>query len=888
MEGHAALFAIHGSGSGLVWSNTMKSLETLLAKIPRSAQARLVSNGVACWIVYPQPLSVSFFQSLSDMGGWMLAEEDKHCLWFFPQSTVMLGLGRLHNWARLNPITAAVTLFEASLVVGENFSFSLAVKDEQNKLGVEYPKRLMIRVTPHLRELGRSMPGLDFKQSQMQDGLAGKWFDMESSEQVSVPASTSWFWIIKPIGSRQDKGFGKGWRLYLDRMEALLQQNKIMFMYGEDHTLILKVSSLRTLGRLTEDLMLMAMDKHGGAWPCTYMAMELGDVSFTPDLPRKYQHLMEALEANVLYMPLTTIFQVASPRIVPVDSRYSISHNKIADLFQVKILSQQGGRRQGSLNILLPTALVSGPESPCFYCGLRSHLPRSCPTRKFDVARLSVSRLDRLALLNMDDLPRILQELGTHLGENLIQGIAAVLDERNDLSTALGAVFEVNMICQLRTMSLVWRAKGKAWPHGLNDLKDKDDDLMWSALDSLRIGNMERALSQVEQFILKAQKNYQPRLLQGFLAMERDECKRALGYWREAESLSYTSLQRSYAQLLQGRLAEVQGNFQEALFLYAKALGESPGFLQARYRQAVCLVKSGFLAEAQGMLRDLIQSDPNYFSIILLDPELEGGRTTILSDLWDVWADAQERAAETIGSVENLPDLLATWLPSGHEQYQYFYKRITSLDMYTGINNFVASARLVRGTLAIRDEIRAWVKKDIKELGEQRTKILDRLQEIQREASWFPFPRLQRSFNQIFNHCVEQVQVTGEMDLHVPEKFRKAHEAMHEAQTGLEKLERKLVFLQSIRNSILFMLLSGKYLLLFELGALVLSGLVSFVLLYALPQQSFFGYNLRKNPWQILNLSLIFFSFLAVLCTVLRAVSQFDTYMNKVLDKKKS
>lgn len=865
----------------------MKSLETLLAKIPRSAQARLVSNGVLCWIVYPLPLSVSFFQSLSDIGGWMVAEEDKHSLWFFPQPTVMVGLGRLHNWARLNPITASITVFEASLVVGDNFSLSLAVKEEQNKLSVEYPKRLVIRVTPHLRELGRSMPGLDFKQSQLPDGLTGKWFDLESSEQISVSATMNWFWIIKPIGSRQDKAFGKGWRMYLDRIESVLQQNKITFMQGEDHSLLLKVSSLRILGRLVEEMMLMAIDTHGGAWPCTYMAMELGDIPFTPDLPRKYQHLMEALEANVLYMPLTTIFQIASPRIMAVDSRYSMGHNKITDLFQVKVLSQQGGRRQGSLNILLPTALVSGPEAPCFYCGLRSHLPRACPSRKFDTARLSVSCLDRLALLNMDSLPQLLHDLGKHLSANLMQGIPAVLGERSDVATVLGALFEVNMICQLRTMSLVWRAKGKAWPHGISDLKDKDDDLMWAALDSLRIGNMDRALSQVEQFVLKAQKNYQPRVLQGFLAMERDEFKRALGHWREAESLSYTSLQRSYAQLLQGRLAEVQGNFQEALFLYAKSLGESPGFLQARYRQAVCLVKSGFLAEAQGMLRDLIQNDANYFSIILLDPELEGGRTTILSDLWDVWADGQERAAEIIGSVESLPELLATWLPAKHEQYQYFYKRITGLDMYNGINNFVASARLVRGTLAIRDEIRAWVKKDIKELSEQRTKVLDRLQEIQHEASWFPFPRLQRSFNQIFNHCVEQMQITGEMDLHVPEKYHIAHEAMREAKNDLEKLESKLVFLQGVRNAILFLLLSGKYLLFFELGALLLSGIVSATFFYWQPIQTFLGYDLRKDRWIVLNISLILFSFLAVLCAALRTISQFDAFLYKVLNKDK-
>jgi hypothetical protein len=54
-------------------------------------------------------------------------------------------------------------------------------------------------------------------------------------------------------------------------------------------------------------------------------------------------------------------------------------------------------------------------------------------------------------------------------------------------------------------------------------------------------------------------------------------------------------------------------------------VNESPRFSQARYRQAVCLIKSGYLNEAQALIRELIRVEPDYFSAVLLDPELEGG-----------------------------------------------------------------------------------------------------------------------------------------------------------------------------------------------------------------------------------------------------------------------
>lgn len=864
----------------------MNSLATLLAKVPRGSSSRLVSNGIACWICYPQPLPVSFFQTLTDMGGWSVAEDGTQCLWFFPDPTVMIGLARLHSWARLNPISAAVTVFECSLIVGEKFDQSLAVKTELTKLEIGFSKRLTVRVTAQLREMGRGMTGIGFKQTPLLDGLIGKWFDLEPSEQISVSTSTNWLWLIRPIGTRQDKVFTKGWRVFFDRIEPMLVQNKVVYQHGEDHVLMLKISSLRTLARLIVEMMTLAGSKDAHVWPCEYVIMEMDLNSFTPDFPRKMEHVFEALEAGALYMPLSTIFQISDSRLNPVESRFSLSHTKITDFFQTQVSGEGGTKRHGSLNILLPSALLSGSESPCFYCGLRSHSPEICPSRRLQPANVMVSQMARFGRIGLDALPSLFQTLGNSLSTNMVQVLSNLLMDKGDQATIIGALFEINQTCQLRMMNLVWRAKGKEWPGGLDDLREPGDELLWVAFDSMRMGNTDRALRQIDQYVLKAQKNYQPRLLQGFMAMERGELKRVVAYWEEGEALAYTPLQRSYIQFLLARLKEVQGHYQEAVMLYGKAQRESPRFLQARYRQAVCLIKSGFLAEAQGMLRDLINSDPDYFSIMLLDPELEGGRTPILADLWDVWNEAREQAAEIIGKVEHLPDLLSKWLPQDHDAYQGFSERIQGLSVHAGIGNYVATAKLVRGTLMIRNEIQARVKKDIKDLGATRKVLYERLVEIQHEASWFPFPRLLSSFNTLFNHCGEQLQMIGQLDLYVPDKFRRAHDAVRDASEDLKKLEQNLLFLQTVRNAVLFALLSGKYLLYFELAALVASGAISLGLFQFIPTQTVLGRDLRQDRWLVLNICLIFFSFFAVVGAAVRASSHFESYKNRILDSR--
>lgn len=141
------------------------------------------------------------------------------------------------------------------------------------------------------------------------------------------------------------------------------------------------------------------------------------------------------------------------------------------------------------------------------------------------------------------------------------------------------------------------------------------------------------------------------------------------------------------------------------------------------------------------------------------------------------------------------------------------------------------------------------------------------------------------SFNKLFNSCGEGVSLIGHLDLYVPEKFRQGHEAMRMAEANLGKLEKKLLLLQGVRNGILFLLLSGKYLLVFEIIALLLAGGLSLGLYYLAPDQVVMGRNLRQDRWLILNVTLIFFSFLAFVATAIKAASRFESYKNEILDK---
>ncbi len=864
----------------------MPSLETLLAKIPKAGRARLVCNGYACWVVHGQELASTFFQALSETGGWSLVQEPQQSLWFFPNISVLFGLIRLHNWSRLHAASTALIVFDASLVVDENLSQSLNVKPELANLTYEFPKRMIIRVNARLRDQGRNLPGVAFKQTVATDGLPGEWYDLGASEQLTPTVNLQWLGLIRPLGNREDKRTGKGWRDYLERLDPILSKNKVAHLQGEDMALVLRISSLEKMRAVLFDLLGILEDNQNVLWPCLYLFVESADANFAPDLPRRLRHIWEQLEPNAVHLPLVTVFQLADSRIQAVDCRYSLKNSKITDLFQVVLLSRGASRVHGTLNVFLPASLVMGGRRPCFYCGMRSHEPQQCPSKALFPTNLNVLALARVAQMNLAEMPALMERLEKALGDAPLQTIPELLVGRSPEAVVIQAVFDVNIHLQLRMAQMVWRARGKDWPRGIEESGGAVEESLIQAMESLRTGNPERALERLDQALLRARRNYQPRVLLGFLYMERDEPKRAAEFWEEALTLAYTPLQRVYLLLLLGRLREVLGDFNEAIRVYSRAHRESAGFFAARYRQAVCMLKSGFINESLGFFREIVVQDPDIFSMLLLDPELEVGRTHLHALLWDLWSDAQAQREEIIGNVQNLNDLLRQWLPEKHPSYKMFHDRIQSISSYIGINNYVAVAKMLHGALAIKNDIKNRVKKDIDEMYQKRESILSRLNEIYREASWFPFPSMLAKFTQVFNTSIRDLELVNQLDLHVPEKFHQGHEALERAEEGLEFLERQLLWLQGVRNGTLFLLLAGRYLLVFELLALLLAAGVAFGLALLVPPNTTLGQIIHADRWQVLNVCIVVLSFVAVVLTALRASSRFEAYRDEVLRAK--
>ncbi len=297
---------------------------------------------------------------------------------------------------------------------------------------------------------------------------------------------------------------------------------------------------------------------------------------------------------------------------------------------------------------------------------------------------------------------------------------------------------------------------------------------MWQALDSLRAGQIENAEQFVSQALLRYSRGYQPRALQGFLAMEAGDWIKAVYYWQEAGRLSYTAMQRGYFFYLQGRAMEMQGDYQKAIGLYKMSGKECPKWMDPEYRQGVCMVKMGFADQGMSLFTILMRAEPAVFNRILMDPELERGRIHVLSGLWRPWTEAGEAAAQALEGLSALSGSLAIHFPP-EDAYSRRHRPNPGIRHNRGVKNYVASRRWCRGSKPCATTSRPrWKKRYQHPVG---AGPIRELKNIQREAAWFPFPSCCGISTgiQLLRRKLNWMRTTI---LRVPENFRKSQEAL--------------------------------------------------------------------------------------------------------------
>lgn len=859
----------------------MYNLSSLLKSLPKINRSRMVVSGWGLWIVWPDTLNQAVGHTLKDYGGLSVVEENNQALWWFSSSEVLRAVARLQVWSRMGRSALFFEIFPVTFMVGYGLETSLSVPAELVNQKVPLPEGFEVWVHPKLEQEVRVIPGLNLEAGNPEPGMANAgWKLLNADQSLDYETVRGWYFLIKPLGRMQEKDSVLGWRAFFKEVQETLQRLRIKYISDEtEWFVIFPVENMRMLRTLCKEMLELVQnikaDPEKTYWPSVMAAIQQKGLPFTNELPRKFNLDWSKLAPDFPHLQyrdallLTEWFNVNQ-------LRYGSEHDSMDSWCNISL---KGGSEEagGSMEVALPRNLLMGSGEGCFYCGLRSHEAADCPSRT--LRGFKESPWDQMATLDLDDLNKGIQELDTIMEGDNAQTVSDLLMAGKGVPQIIvRAIFAINASAQYRTLQLVWRSRGKEWPTGLRQLAPSEGKFIWKALKTVLDGELEEAEVMLKQAGLKYSRSYQPPSLRGFVSVELGDLHQGHFYWEESERLSYTPLQRGFFLYLQARAKEVEGEINEAAGLYREAHETSPGWLDPMYRHAVCLVKMGFIGQALDVFYDLVDQDANMFNRLLVDPELDRGRIHLMAALWEKWNEAERVFKDDKERLDKLTGDLGKWFESDHEFFDKGHKRIEELRRMAETRNFVSFKMLAQGLEDLTQDLGKEVDLEIDRMRERVKEYQRRLMEIQKEASWFPFPRLLREFNREFNSCVERINWINSQHLKSAEVFRRAQRYVQEVDENLSSLIGRLVTLRIVRDGTLFTLILGRNFIWFEIIGLGLA-------LLAIPAFLWFTKGMENNwlveiitkqKWEVQKALVLILSILALAFAAIKSALAFE------------
>lgn len=804
----------------------MDKLQTMIDKMPKLSDSRMVTNGFCVWVICRGDLNPAIPQTLTDYGGMLVTEDRGQSLWFFFSTDVILALARLEVWARFNPLPVFTQVIPAKLLLGLKLEVTATMGASLANQEASPSSELEVWVHPKVRKLVATLPGIEFEKTQTITGLANvDWMLLQADPRLPYQSSLGWYGILKPLGNPLDKKFLAGWREFFAELELIMKQMKLKFVI-HDFFVIFPLESLRQLRLWCKEFLVLVRDLKATQpekyWPCVMAMVDSKGLNFNAELPKKVRLDWEQLVPDFPHLSYRTAFLLGDGFKIN-DVRFSVDSANFEDWSNVA-LAEDFDENVGALQVELPARLVTGQETHCFYCGLRSHNMTECPSRQLRELRLDI--WDKIANLDFEVMSSALSDVDKTLADDPEGGLNLLLTGGGADRLLMQALFEINVPAQLRMMLISWRSTAKDYPRALVQLAPPDSGGHWEGMNLMLEGELvqaDRALAQTE---LKNPRDYKCRTIHGFVAMERGDPGKALALWQECEMMSPTPFLQAYHLYLQGRCMEVQGRLQQASTLYKQASMVSTRWFDTIYRQGVCLVKMGFAEQAMGFFEDLFARDSNMFNRVLIDAELERGHLHLLNSLYSPWIEAENRAKEESLALNDLHRDVGKWFPEDHPFTKEVWERSEQLEELAQIKNFVAYARVVQGRKQLNIDFQERIELEGKRLRERYINGMEKLRVIEGEASWFPFPRLLTEFNKDFNFCARNLNWAMKQPFQTAENFLRASALADKIDKHMENLETKMKTLKIVRDSTLFVLILGKAFFWIELIGITLAAIL--------------------------------------------------------------
>ena len=865
----------------------MAQIDKLLGQMRPPSDERMRADGFVLWMAWQGELNPVVSQFMQEYGAITVESAEDQALLFFFSTNVFMAAARLESWSRFDATRLTIVIMPSTLTMGGSRSFRLDMAPELRDQGLLIPESFAIWVHPDAAAQAVSVPGISLEEQKAPSTLAAlTWKQMRVDTRLPYQAPVGWYAILRPLGNPLDKEFQAGWRSLFEEVEKILQRNKFRYTI-HDFFLMFPLENPRQFKTWVQNYLELIAELREKApesyWPCVLAVVNKKGLGFNNDLPSKAGLDWDQLAADHPYMTFRNALALGDEFAIH-EVRFATG-NGPEDWCNVS-LQRTEGQGSSSIPLLMSPTLSLGDFPVCFYCGQHSHVFTDCPTRTLPERDKDIWR--RVAGFDfpmMKDGVRSLEEAVKTRGGDALPEILG----QDDAAGVIGrAIFDINHPLQLRSLGQLWRVRSSSASQVASDLLDMDNHPIWDILKAYPTtedkGATERAL---QGLLSRYPRDFRIKSLLGFIALERGDPDKAASLWKDAENMAPAGFPQALHIVLQARALECSGKVIQAIPLYDTAARTAPSWYFPVYRRIVCQVKTGFADTALNQLDELLKADANYFNMAILDSEMERGQIQIISGLGTVWAVTEQQMSDENAMLDRLQKEIPLWFTPDHPFAEQATDRIQRLKDLARYKNYVPYVAAIHGRIALERDMQQIISRESRDFRNKFKGYLDKLTYIQKEAAWFPFPRIMVEFNRNYNICAASLNWAMQSNLHTPEAFRRALVMSTEEDERIERLEKRLKLLRLIRDATLFCLTFVKTFFWIEVVGLLLVLVVLPLGLYyaqktgvSLPLGALAG-----QQWQVQKAATFIISFAALLIALLRTVLRFDKIRDSLLDK---
>ncbi len=870
----------------------MPLFANLLAKLPESIETRMSSQGYALWISWQTDIDPILTQTLQNYGGMFIVSDREQSLWYFFNTDVFLALARISVWARFNPLAATIQLLPARLRLGLSLETTIDVDMSFEKQEVLVNDKLEVWIHPKTYEKTNIFPGLTFTPVQQKQGMAhARWQTMEADPRLPYSSTLGWYALLRPLGNQLDKSFQAAWPHMQQGIVDSLKQQKLKFLV-QDQFIMVSVDNLLLLRSWLRELLLAAKNiketEHEHYWPYVSVIVDRKGMNFNADLHKKVGLQWDRLSADLPYISYRNAYLLGKGFIIQ-DIRFSDS---LADMDSwCSILLDEGGDKAQSIPVLMPNQFTGGDGKCCFFCGINTHTTEDCPTNAAIHLLQPTSVVQ--AGMSLEKINESFRALEKRVSKKGLEAYPEVLEQADTPSLLLQEIFDINVMSQVRIMQHMWLTKGRDLGKVMDPtMPERDEGPVWELYDRFIKATSEELLEierDIQAAITRNPRDTHLRTLLGFLHVRRAKFNSALTAFKEGATLTTSSALQAWNEYLQARIAEVEGQYVNAVAQYEQVQRVIPHWRELEYRRIVCKVKMGFAEQVLNQISKLIHDDPTYFNRCLIDPELGRGQILILSHLQPLWQAAEKAAKDEQENIRLLSERIRVWFPIYHPSYHILHSQLTEIQNLADTQSYVSFLQVVKRRPVCEKEVGEYIQRQVEELRERYQNYLNNLQMIRDEASWFPFPKILREFSREFNEAANALNWAFASNFEEAEVFQKALEDTDEVEKLLRSLRKKLNFLRAVRDGTLYSLTFLKTFMWIEIVGILICFLGIPALIYFGDDigLGFIKRTLALQQWEIQKVLFAIITVISLGLAALRSTIIFDKRRDKLLEDAK-